>query len=326
MNIENSDNIRNSINILLDFLSFNKDEILQKHPDLNDFELLEYLADALKIRKNIFLDHEKEIETEIDSIQQVLFSYSQKDFSKKLNISEEHSNLDALKLTINIQGEELEDLFDELENKQLVEAQNKEKELLLKEIHHRVKNNLQVITSLLGLQSNQIDNDEVKTIFQTSQHRINSIAMVHELLYQSEDLSRTNCKDYFDKLINSLFHSFKGKQHNFNVNIRTSDIILTIDTAIPLGLIINEIITNSLKYGLVDKGSIYLLLTKNINNKYCLKIGDDGPGFSEDINHKTTKSLGLKIISKLVIQLEGSISRDLTKKGTHYIINFKEIH
>ena len=112
MNIENSDNIRNSINILLDFLSFNKDEILQKHPDLNDFELLEYLADALKIRKNIFLDHEKEIETEIDSIQQVLFSYSQKDFSKKLNISEEHSNLDALKLTINIQGEELEDLFD----------------------------------------------------------------------------------------------------------------------------------------------------------------------------------------------------------------------
>ena len=126
-------------------------------------------------------------------------------------------------------------------------------------------------------------------------------------------------------MIHSLFHSFKGSQHNLNIDIQTSEIILNIDTAIPLGLIINEIITNSLKYGLFDDGSIYLLLTKTINNEFCLEIGDDGPGFSSDVNHKTTKSLGLKIISKLVIQLEGSINRDSTKKGTHYIINFKEI-
>lgn len=209
---------------------------------------------------------------------------------------------------------------------------NEEKDVLLKEIHHRVKNNLQVITSLLSLQSSYLANNEQKKLFADSQYRINSMAMVHEMLYQSDDLSKVDYQKYLFELSQFLIRSVKGKQNNVHLKLDVPKINLGIDTAIPLGLLINEVLTNSLKYGIKgdDEGTITIKI-REVQRKvaqkssFLLEIGDDGAGFSEKINFRNTKSLGLKLINNLTRQLEGNLKKDNTKKGTNYIICFNEI-
>ena len=285
-----------------------------------------YLIEKLNAKsKDKAQNSELDIEAELDEIQEVLFSFSRRDFSKKLEISEYLSTLDALKLTINIQGEELEQLMEELDQKKLIEAQNLEKEILLKEIHHRVKNNLQIITSLLGLQSNMIKSDEVKKIFRTSQHRINSIAMVHELLYQSDNLSKTYLRVYIRKLVESLIISYRGMLSEITFNFECENVSIGMETAISLGLILNEIVTNALKYGFDRFNPILeLTLTKAKDYDYCLRIGDNGPGFKVQEDIKKLNSLGLNLIHRLAVQINGKIERDLTRKGVHYIIKFND--
>ena len=131
---------------------------------------------------------------------------------------------------------------------QELKEKNHEKEILLKEIHHRVKNNLQIITSLLSIQSAFIDDDFLKTIFSNSQRRISSMALVHEMLYQTENLSKINYKNYLKDLSDSIYASFDRPQ-NIRIKTQSNEIYFSIETAVPLGLIINEIITNSLKHG-----------------------------------------------------------------------------
>lgn len=285
-----------------------------------------YLIEKLNAKsKDKAQNSELDIEAELDEIQEVLFSFSRRDFTKKLEISEDLSTLDALKLTINIQGEELEQLIEELDQKKIIEAQNLEKEILLKEIHHRVKNNLQIITSLLGLQSNMIKSDEVKKIFRTSQHRINSIAMVHELLYQSENLSKTNLQIYIKKLVESLIISYRGMLSEITFNFECEDVSIGMETAISLGLILNEIVTNALKYGFDPFNPILeLKLTKAKDYDYCICIGDNGAGFKNQEDVTKLNSLGLNLIHRLAIQINGKIERDLTRKGVHYIIMFND--
>ncbi|MGH1337338.1 MAG: PAS domain-containing protein [Aureispira sp.] len=209
---------------------------------------------------------------------------------------------------------------------------NEEKGVLLKEIHHRVKNNLQVITSLLSLQSNFLEDDKQRKIFADSQYRINSMAIVHELLYQSDNLSKLDYKDYLEQLSQYLISSIKGENNNIKLRLDVANIKLSIDTAIPLGLLINEVLTNSLKYGIKgDKaGCISICIFKAIEEKtiqpsFILEIGDDGVGYPDTVNYKNSKSLGLKLIHNLTRQLEGTVRKDLEKKGTNYIIAFKEI-
>lgn len=205
---------------------------------------------------------------------------------------------------------------------------NKQQAVLLKEIHHRVKNNLQVITSLLSLQSSNIEDSKTKEIFSVSQYRINAMAMLHEELYQSVDLSKIGYGQYLRKLVEHLVTSIKGTMDNIDVRIDVpEDLRLNIDTAIPLGLLINEIITNSLKYGIPkqNKGAIYIQILPQEHPHFHLLIGDDGLGFSDQINHRTTKSLGLKLIRQLTRQLKGTIEKDNKQKGTHYDIRIQEI-
>jgi len=203
---------------------------------------------------------------------------------------------------------------------------NLEKETLLKEFHHRVKNNLQVITSLLALQSGLIKDKQSKDLFRHSQYRINSMALIHEMLYQSENISRINYEEYIHDLSHSLQNSFHGSNHKVDIQIDAGDVFFNIDTAIPLGLLINEILTNSFKYGLNNKvGVISIKLIKLNPPNFVLEIGDDGTGFSDDINFRTTNSLGLKLIHKLTSQLQGSIKKNYVKQGTNYVINFQEI-
>ncbi|MCK0145064.1 ATP-binding protein [Arenibacter sp. F26102] len=207
------------------------------------------------------------------------------------------------------------------------EARIKEKDTLLKEIHHRVKNNLQTVSSLLSLQSRSIEEPRIKTLIKSSQNRVISMAMVHEMLYMRHDLSKIEYKSYVEELSDYLLRSFKGTDNNITLNIIIPDVKLGIDTAIPLGLLINEVITNALKYGIKDndEGEIHIELLKSNSKDYVLYIGDNGEGFPENISHKNTKSLGLKLIHNLARQLKGTINRDLSKKGTNYIVKFSDI-
>ncbi|MBT2163421.1 sensor histidine kinase [Zobellia barbeyronii] len=208
-----------------------------------------------------------------------------------------------------------------------LEEKIQEKETLIKEVHHRVKNNLQTVSSLLSLQSRGIVDKDVKSLLKSSQNRVITMAIVHEMLYMREDLSKIEYKSYVQELAEYLVRSIKGTSSNITLNIDIPNVKLNIDTAIPLGLLINETVTNALKYGIVDKnkGEIHIKLRKTDDNEFVLNMGDDGQGFPKDVTHKNSKSLGLKLIHNLSRQLQGSIIRDLTQKGTHYTIKFKEI-
>ncbi|WP_430905848.1 sensor histidine kinase [Maribacter sp. 2-571] len=208
-----------------------------------------------------------------------------------------------------------------------LEAKITEKETLLREVHHRVKNNLQTVSSLLSLQSRNHDDKMVKELLKSSQNRVISMAMVHEMLYLREDIGKIEYQSYVRELAEYLIRSIKGTSSNITLDVDIPDLKLNIDTAIPLGLLINECITNALKYGIPNdsKGEIEIKLRKSENDEYTLNIGDNGVGFAKDITHKNTKSLGLKLIHNLSRQLRGSIIRDLTKGGTHYVVKFREI-
>ncbi|TDT47543.1 two-component sensor histidine kinase [Maribacter spongiicola] len=204
-----------------------------------------------------------------------------------------------------------------------------EKQNLLKEVHHRVKNNLQTVSSLLSLQSRNIETGPMRGLLKGTQNRVIAMAMVHEMLYMRNDISHIEYKSYVLELGEYLIRSIKGNVNNVDLKIDIPNIKLGIDTAIPLGLLINETLTNALKYGIKgdNEGEISIKLRQDTEkeNCYILEIGDNGIGFPETINHKTTKSLGLKLIHNLTRQLRGTIERDNSKKGTNYIIKFQEI-
>ncbi|MFX0558214.1 sensor histidine kinase [Maribacter sp. CXY002] len=212
-------------------------------------------------------------------------------------------------------------------SKKELTVQMHEKETLIKEVHHRVKNNLQTVSSLLSLQSRNIAELKMKNMLKSTQNRVISMAMVHEMLYMRNDISQIEYKSYVQELSEYLIRSIKGVDSKVNLKIDIPEIKLGIDTAIPLGLLINEAVTNALKYGFSDEeeGEIYIALKKELDKQYVLNIGDNGVGFPESVTYKNTKSLGLKLIYNLTRQLKGTIQRDNSKKGTNYIITFQEI-
>jgi two-component sensor histidine kinase len=209
-----------------------------------------------------------------------------------------------------------------------VENRLNEKEILLKEVHHRVKNNLQTVSSLLRMQGRNIEDQGTLHLIQSSQNRVVAMAMVHEMLYMREDLAKIDYRTYVTELGGYLIKSLKGPESKITLRIDIPQIELGIDTAIPLGLLINEAVTNALKYGFKDRetGEISILLERESKTEYVLRIGDNGVGYPESITHKSTKSLGLKLIYNLSRQLQGSVIRDLSKEGTNYIIRFHELN
>ena len=209
-----------------------------------------------------------------------------------------------------------------------LERRLQKKETLLKEVHHRVKNNLQTVSSLLSLQSRAVADPKMESIIKSSQHRVVSMSMVHEMLYKRDDYtSKIELKPYVKELCDYLIRSVKGNAENVITDLDVGDFRLSIDTVIPLGLIINETITNALKYGIPNEenGVIKIRLTKKDANRYEMYLGDNGVGFAHDIGPKTTKSLGLKLIHNLARQLRGTIERDVEAKGTFYRVIFEEV-
>jgi two-component sensor histidine kinase len=211
--------------------------------------------------------------------------------------------------------------------KEEMEQKANEKEMLLKEVHHRVKNNLQTVSSLLRMQGRSVEDPHTLSQIRSSQNRVVCMAMVHEMLYMREDLSCIEYSTYVQQLADYLVKSVKGSDTDIRLRIDIPEVELGIDTALPLGLLINEAVTNALKYGFEgrDTGEISISLEKEDEQGYVLRIGDDGVGYPENMDYKTSKSLGLKLIYNLSRQLKGSVIRDLSKRGTNYIIRFEEV-
>jgi two-component sensor histidine kinase len=199
----------------------------------------------------------------------------------------------------------------------------KEKEILLKEVYHRVKNNLQVVMSLLHIQSKTITDPATLEAFQESQDRIRMMSLIHEKLYESEDLSMINFSGYIHSLVDYLRQAYPTVSKNVDININSQELYLGADKAIPCGLIINEVISNAYKYAFGDerKGEINIEFSSPKKNKHTLVISDNGVGFPLDIDFKKAKSMGMVLINTLTEQIGGTVELDKTS-GTKFTIMF----
>jgi len=200
----------------------------------------------------------------------------------------------------------------------------REKEILLKEIHHRVKNNLQIIMSLLNLQNSRISNDEIKNLFSQCTTRIKAMALIHEMLYNSKELSSIDLKDYASALANELKEIYNAATGSPELRFSMTSVLLNIDKAIPCGLIINELVSNSFKYAFPEKldrnGIIDISLVEN-EHFVELVVSDNGIGLPAYIDINNCESLGLSLVIKLAKQLRGTLEI-IRDSGTAFKIRF----
>lgn len=218
------------------------------------------------------------------------------------------------------------DITKRKQTEQQIDASLKEKEILLRELHHRVKNNMQVISSLLRLQSGTLDDDKAIAIFKECQNRVGTMALIHEKFYRSKDLSNIDFKAYVKELTQNLIQSYGIPVGKIAVNIDVKDVSLGINTAIPCGLLINELISNSLKHAFPRpiEGKINVSMQPVEKNQIELVISDNGIGIPAELDFRKTNSLGLQLVNTLVKdQLDGEIELDRSA-GTKFKIKFKE--
>lgn len=201
-----------------------------------------------------------------------------------------------------------------------------EKELLLRELHHRVKNNMQIISSLLSLQSQHIKDERDLKIFESSQNRVKTMALIHEELYSSQDLKHISLAEYIRNLTKELLTSLISNPSRIELKVDVEDVDMEIDTAIPLGLLINELVANSLNYAFPDdqEGQIIVDLHQN-EDKFILTVSDNGVGIPEDIDFKKAETLGFQLINNLMYQLDGEIEL-CEGEGTTFKIKFQELN
>jgi PAS domain S-box-containing protein len=219
----------------------------------------------------------------------------------------------------------LQDIAERKRAEEQIRASLREKEILLKEIHHRVKNNLQIISSMLHLQSKRICDREILSALKESQNRIDTMALIHEKLYRSEDLAVIPMPGYVRDLLANLYISFGINEEEIKTEIRVADVGLNVSTAIPCGLIINELVTNCLKHAFPagGKGDIVLSLQPS-DGRYELVVSDNGVGFPDSVDFMNTSSLGLQLVTSLTDQLDGTIELDRSR-GTTFAITFSEL-
>ncbi|MFT6334408.1 MAG: two-component sensor histidine kinase/tetratricopeptide (TPR) repeat protein [Saprospiraceae bacterium] len=204
-----------------------------------------------------------------------------------------------------------------------LESKNSENELLLKEIHHRVKNNLQTISSLLSLQSESISDKSAFDAVQESKNRVTSMALIHQKLYQGENLAAIEMRDYFETIGKAIIDSFGEKAENISLKVEMKDVELDVDTAVPVGLITNELITNSLKHAFPNKqkGQILITLEQEENGLLKLTIADNGQSTNNESVVKKEKGFGTLLIQLLTTQLGGKLDKS-NETGTSTMIQF----
>jgi PAS domain S-box-containing protein len=210
---------------------------------------------------------------------------------------------------------------------QIIRKSIEEKEILLKEIHHRVKNNLQIITSLINLQVAGVANENARHVLLQSKSRIESMCKVHEMLYGSRNFSSIDYGLYLRELLQQLLVNTPGGGGKVTTDIRVENLFLNINTAIPLGLIVNEMVTNSLKYAFPKgrDGIISIFIVPTHQKGFRLTYSDNGVGYDVDLNMAMSNSLGFQLIYSLCEQLNGTLLRDTNKPGTHYRMDFEMV-
>lgn len=298
--------------------SLNKNEIRQKLLQTRlSYDSLEQIERAKSYQRDI-LQKQSEVETSRNMVYLTVAAFVlvlALAFSFYLG----YKNTQKTNKTIEQQKTEAE------EKNVIIENSLKEKEILLKEIHHRVKNNLQIISSLLNLQAKGLKDDETKKVMNEARARIASMALIHQKIYQSGNLGSVDLQTYIEQMVQSLETTFNSSNKNISYYINTHGIILDIDTSIPLGLIINELLTNSYKYAFVNReaGMIIVNLEKKTAEELELEVADNGVGLPPDFDANTLNSLGLKLVKGLANQIKG-IVRFENKNGTHCYITIKK--
>jgi PAS domain S-box-containing protein len=220
----------------------------------------------------------------------------------------------------------IQDITDRKKAEDSLKASLREKEVLLREIHHRVKNNMQVISSLFNLQARAPISAECREILREGQTRIRSMSLVHEKLYQSRDLSKIDLAGYIQSLTVHLFHVYLVNPEQVRLETEFEDVALDINSAIPCGLILNELISNALKHAFPNgrTGVIRIGLRRGTGGAVELRVADDGVGFPAESDFREAESFGLQIVNLLVHQLEAAIDLDRTK-GTAFTVTFREL-
>lgn len=208
---------------------------------------------------------------------------------------------------------------------QRMELSLKEKEVLLREVHHRVKNNMQVISSILNLQSSYVSDDYALTLLKESQNRIKTMAYIHESLYQNKSFTSVNFSDYVYTLVNNIVQSYSYSEEKIKLDLNIEKITLSLDSSIPAGLIINELITNSIKHAFPgDKQGLITFNLRCENNFVFLELKDNGVGFGPGIDFENSHSLGLQLVNTLIEQIEGKLKFKSQKDiGTEVLVTFK---
>lgn len=295
-------NFKDSNEAALKFLDINRDQLLKKN--LSDYILYDINNENMEFWKT-------------DDITEV-----------KFNVNGEHKILELTVTPVYLKNKTLafgvvNDITERKKAEDRILRSLKEKELLLREIHHRVKNNLQIISTLLSLQSSKSGKINVEDLYMESQNRIQSIALIHEKLYKSDDLAHINFESYVKDLVSDLFDSYGVNSSRIKLNLNIEEVTMGIETAIPCGLIINELVSNSLKHGFSssETGQINVELRKD--GEYSLIISDTGSPFPEEMDIISNDTLGLELIKNLVIQLDAKLTfkRDIKE----FTINFKEL-
>jgi len=218
----------------------------------------------------------------------------------------------------------LMDINEQKQAEEKIQASLREKVVLLKEIHHRVKNNLQIIHSLLNMQSRKMKDTAALGAIRESQNRVRTMALIHERLYMSSNLSEIDFRGYITQLLHELYSTFGADPDRIRLELELGDVRLDVDTAIPCGLIVNELISNSLKHAFPDdrRGKIRASVETGGDGTVRLVVGDTGAGLPEGLDFRKTESLGLQLVCTLVDQLHGTIRLDRTG-GTNYTMEFK---
>ncbi|WP_300027462.1 histidine kinase dimerization/phosphoacceptor domain -containing protein [uncultured Maribacter sp.] len=212
------------------------------------------------------------------------------------------------------------------EQKFIIENSLVEKDSLLKEIHHRVKNNLQMVSSLLSLQTKNTRSKAAIAALEEGKSRVKAMALIHQKLYQNDDLSVIEMQGYIESLINSIQSVYKKGGHNINITIDAEGVELDIDRAIPFGLILNELVSNSFKYAFPNDdsdGKIYIHLRKIAGQEGFFEYTDNGIGLPEDSDERASSSMGIRLMSRLANQLQTSLNTDKTQEGVRFWFNFK---
>ena len=248
----------------------------------------------------------------IQEIMMQLMAYARLDFDQKISLDKAEDELTAIAAGVNMLGEELKANSISL----------KEKERLLKELHHRVKNNMQIIISMMRLQTLTETDPKILAFVRDSKSRIDSMALVHEMLYSSEGFEFTSLAEYVDFLQRSIFMSYAPPKHQIEVELNIADnCYFNIDRMIPIGLIVNELFSNSLKHAFPDaQGNINLRAVKDEAGRVMIHYEDDGVGLPDNFDIDKAESLGMQLIVMLTEQLDGDLKIDYAgvKEGSNF--------